>query len=120
MSVNFPLRATARLQGRCEREREQRCSYIAGIPLLAHGLTMKLSPCPCSRSSPPGRIAVCQCGHFKYNLLLTQARPRMIQHLSSTNCKYTQTGPGNKKHGYCMVIGEEEMLNQQAIGIHNI
>ena len=29
-------------------------SYIAGIPLLAHGLTVKLSPCQCSHSSPAG------------------------------------------------------------------
>ena len=32
-------------------------SYIAWIPLLAHGLTVKLSPCPCSHSSLAGRIA---------------------------------------------------------------
>ena len=36
--------------------------YIAGIPLLAHGLTVKLSPSPCSHSSPAGRIAACLCG----------------------------------------------------------
>ena len=67
------------------------CSYIAGIPLLAHGLTVKLSPCQCSDSSPARRIAACLCGHPKCNLLpcilsmllLAQARPRMIQHLSS-------------------------------------
>ena len=58
-------------------------SYIAGILLPAHGLTVKLSPCPCSHSSPPGRIAACLCGHPKCILLLAQARPRMIQHLSS-------------------------------------
>ena len=29
------------------------------------------------------RIAACLCGHPKCNLLLAQARPRMIQHLSS-------------------------------------
>ena len=40
-------------------------SYIAGIPLLAHGLTVMLSPCPCSRSSPAGRKAACLCGHSK-------------------------------------------------------
>ena len=34
-------------------------SYIAGIPLLAHSLTVKLSPCPYSHSSPAGRIAAC-------------------------------------------------------------
>ena len=34
-------------------------SYIAGIPLLAHGLTVKLSPYPCSHSSPAERIAAC-------------------------------------------------------------
>ena len=59
-------------------------SYIAGIPLLAHGLTVKLSPCQCSHSSLAGRIAACLCGHPKCNLLLAQACPRMIQHLSST------------------------------------
>ena len=32
-------------------------SYIAGISLLAHSLTVKLSPCPCIHSSPAGRIA---------------------------------------------------------------
>ena len=58
-------------------------SYIAGIPLLAHGLTVKLSPCLCSYSSLAGQIAACLCGHPKYNLLLAQAHPRMIQHLSS-------------------------------------
>ena len=59
------------------------CSYIAGIPLLAHGLTVKLRPCQCSHSSPAGRIAACVCGHLKCDLLLAQAHPRMIQHLSS-------------------------------------
>ena len=34
-------------------------SYIAGIPLLAHSLTVKLSPCPYSHNSPAGRIAAC-------------------------------------------------------------
>ena len=29
-------------------------SYIAWTPLLAHGLTVKLSPCPCSHSSLAG------------------------------------------------------------------
>ena len=59
-------------------------SYMAGIPLLlpAHGLTVKLSPCPCSYSSLAGRIAACLCGHSKCSLLLAQAHPR-IQHLSS-------------------------------------
>ena len=47
-------------------------SYIAPIPLLAHGLTVKLSPCLC------GRVAACLCGYYKCNLLLAQARPRMI------------------------------------------
>ena len=37
-------------------------SYIAEIPLLAHSLTVKLSPCPCSHSSPAGRIAACLWG----------------------------------------------------------
>ena len=58
------------------------CSYIAWIPLLAHGLTVKLSPCPLA-------IVVWldewlyMCGHSKCNLVLAQARPRMIQHPSS-------------------------------------
>ena len=103
-------KATARLQGRCEREQEWRrfklnalasthgnfvnygasltiawqgwpsdpgdrqtagCMlasdmclawpllHIAGIPLLAHSLTVKLSLCPCSHSSPAGRMATC-------------------------------------------------------------
>ena len=64
-------------------------SYIAGIPLLAHGLTVKLIPCQCSHSSPPGQIAACLCGHPKCNQLLAQARPRMIQHLSSIYVLYT-------------------------------
>ena len=34
-------------------------SYIAGIPLLAHSLTVKLSPCPCGHSSLAGRTAAC-------------------------------------------------------------
>ena len=34
-------------------------SYTTGIPLLAHSLTVKLSPCPNSHSSPAGRIAAC-------------------------------------------------------------
>ena len=51
--------------------------------MLAHSLTVKLSPCPYSHSSPAVRIAACLCGHPKCNLLLAQARPRMIQHLSS-------------------------------------
>ena len=44
---------------------------------------MKLSWCPCSHGSLAGRIAACLCGHSKCNLLLAQARPRMIQHLTS-------------------------------------
>ena len=55
-------------------------SYITGILLLAHGLTVKLV-CPCSHSI--GRMAACLCGHPICDLLLAQARPRMIQHLSS-------------------------------------
>ena len=58
-------------------------SYLAWIPLLVHGLTVNLSPCPCSHSSLAGWIAACQCGHFKCNLPLAQAHPRMIQYLSS-------------------------------------
>ena len=54
-------------------------SCIASISLLGHGLTVKLSRV----ASPAGRIAAYLCGHFKCNLLLAQARPRMIQHLSS-------------------------------------
>ena len=48
-----------------------------------HGLTVKLSPCSCSRSSLAGQITACLCGHSKCNLLLAQACPRMIQHLTS-------------------------------------
>ena len=56
-------------------------SYIAGIPLLAHGLTVKLSPCQCSLA---GRIAACLCGHPKCKSSATRSgSPRMIQHLSS-------------------------------------
>ena len=29
-------------------------SYLVGIPLLANGLTVKVSPCPCSHSSLAG------------------------------------------------------------------
>ena len=59
-------------------------SYITWILLLADGLTVKISPCPCSHSSLAGRIAACLCGHSKCNVLLAQARPRMIQHLTSS------------------------------------
>ena len=61
-------------------------SYIAWILLLAHGLTVKLSPCPCNHSSPAGQIAACQhvwSSNSKCNVLLAQARPRMIQNLTS-------------------------------------
>ena len=58
-------------------------TYIAWIPLLAYGLTLKLSPCPCSHSCLAGWIAACLCGHSKWDLLLAQARPRMILHLTS-------------------------------------
>ena len=59
-------------------------SYIAGILLLAHDLTMKLNPCPCIHSGLAGRTAcACLCGHLKCNLLLAQAHPRMMQHFSS-------------------------------------
>ena len=57
-------------------------SYITMIPLLAHGLTVKLTHAHVA-------IVVCHaclCGHFKYILLLTQACPRMMQHLSSLFC----------------------------------
>ena len=70
-------------------------SYIAGILLLAHGFTVKLSPCPCSHTSPAGRIAACLCGHPKCNLLLAQARPRMIQHLSSSQQYVPDSFPGS-------------------------
>ena len=46
--------------------------------LLAHGLTVKLSQCLCSNSSPAGWIAALSacgsptCGHFKWNLLYTR------------------------------------------------
>ena len=55
-------------------------------PLLAHDLTVKLSPCPCSSAE---WIATCQHvwsttgGYPKRNLLLAQAHPMMMQHLSS-------------------------------------
>ena len=59
-------------------------SYIAGIHLLAHALSVKLSPCPGNCSRLAEHIAVCHhmwsptcCGHFKCSLLLAQARPRM-------------------------------------------
>ena len=58
-------------------------SCIAGIPLLVRGLTVKLSLCLCNHSSLAGQIAAGLFGHSKCNLLLAQARPRMIQHLSS-------------------------------------
>ena len=44
------------------KKRKARCTFVrelAGIPLLAHSLTVKLSLCPCSHSSPAGRIAAC-------------------------------------------------------------
>ena len=58
-------------------------SYIAWILLQAHCLTVKLSPCTCSHSSLAGQIAAHLCGHSKCNLLVAQAHPRMIQHLTS-------------------------------------
>ena len=36
-------------------------SYMAGIPVLNHGLTVKLSLCLCSHSSSVGRIAARLC-----------------------------------------------------------
>ena len=36
-----------------------------------------------SHSSVAGRIAACLCGHSECNLLLAQAHPKMIQHLTS-------------------------------------
>ena len=64
------------------------CSYIAWISLLGHGLTMKLIAHArvANHSSLAGRIAACLRGHFKCNLPLAQAQPRMIQHLSSYCC----------------------------------
>ena len=50
-------------------------AYTARIPLLAHGLTVKLRLCQCSHCSLAGRIAVCSCGYSKCNLQLAQARP---------------------------------------------
>ena len=45
------------------KKRKARCTAVEGasrgIPLLAHSSTVKLSPCPCSHSSPAGRIAAC-------------------------------------------------------------
>ena len=49
------------------------CGHETRISLLAHGLTVKLSPCPCSHSSLAGRIDACLCGHSKCNLLLRLA-----------------------------------------------
>ena len=48
------------------------CIQSRNFPLLAHGLTVKFSPCPCpcSHSSLAGQIVACLCGHFKCNLLL--------------------------------------------------
>ena len=83
-------------QGRLRVSQTAGCMQASGTCLawpLVHSmdslasswLTVKLSPCPCSRSSPAGWIAACLCGHSKCNLLLAhdQARPRMIQHLTS-------------------------------------
>ena len=73
---------------------------IHRIPLLAHGLTVKHSPGPCSHSSLAGQIGACQhvghlclCGHLKYNLLLThwQAHLRIMQHLSSSHMRMRTT-----------------------------
>ena len=75
--------------------------YIGMVPLLAHGLTVKLSPCPCSHSSLVGRIAACLYGHSKCNLLLAQGCPRMIQHFTSTqkqNSSKKKGRPGNTYH----------------------
>ena len=51
---------------------------LAGIPLLGHILAVKLSPCPCSHSSPAGQIAACLWALICYLLRLA-----LIQHLSS-------------------------------------
>ena len=51
-------------------------SYIAWIPLLAHGLTVKLSPYPCSCSSLAGRIAACLCGHSKMQFATRSGSPQ--------------------------------------------
>ena len=54
-------------------------TYVAGIPLLTHGLTVKFSPCQCSHNSLAGRVCVCIPNAICYS----QARPRTIQHFSS-------------------------------------
>ena len=52
-------------------------SYIARIPLLAHGLTVKLSPCPCSHSNPTGRIAsACLFGHSQMQFASRSGSPQ--------------------------------------------
>ena len=54
-------------------------SYTTGIHLLAHSLTVKLSPWPYIAIvvRPAGRIAACAT---------RSGLPRMIQHLSSNYC----------------------------------
>ena len=93
-------------------------SYIAWIPLLAHGLTVKLSRCPCSDGSLAGQIAACLCGHSKCNLLLAQARPRMIQHLSSYNseawCYLLYVTVGTHEYWYFW-LREQEINPQQSL-----
>ena len=54
-------------------------------------------------------MAVCLCGHPKCNLLLTQALPRMIHHLSSID-KYIHISVEYIHSGY------ESSLNPQVLG----
>ena len=45
------------------KKRKARCTAVGELAvgsLLAHSSTVKLSPCPCSHSSPAGRIAACR------------------------------------------------------------
>ena len=58
-------------------------SYIAWVPLLAHGLTVKPHAIVAKVFWLDEYVAACLCGHPKCNLLLVQARPRMIHHLTS-------------------------------------
>ena len=48
-----------------------------------HGMTTHTLHFCISRTTRYTKMAVCLCGHSKYNLLLIQAHPRVIQHLTS-------------------------------------
>ena len=50
--------ASERLGGLLQVSAWHDCSYITGILLLAHGSTVKLSPCLCSHSSLAGRTVM--------------------------------------------------------------